>query len=355
MATEKKRRRRGHQQVSLHDVARRAGVSPMTVSRVVSGAPHVQDATRARVQAMIQKLGYSPNLAARNLASAGALRIGVMYGNPSASYTSELLVSLLANSGRIGCQLILEKSTSPRTARAAARRLIDAEVSGVILPTPLCDSLDLLQLFDEAGVPTLAAGTGREDADGLSIRIDNRLAACEMTKYLLSLGHRAIGFIRGHPDMIDCEQRYQGFEDALRDAGLAASPTLVKQGQYTFRSGLIAAEELLAATPRPTAIFASNDEMAAGVLAAAHKCRLEVPQDLSIAGFDDAPLATTLWPSLTTIRQPIDTLTELALGMLAAEIRRRRAGAPPARVQKKVKLSLIKRDSAAAPPARAGG
>jgi LacI family transcriptional regulator len=341
----KKRRRLSQNVVTLHDVAKHAGVSPMTVSRFVDGSRVVRDS--ARVKAAIEELGYLPNAAARTLASASALKIGLMCGNPSATFTSEFLVDLLEHCSRIGCQLRLEKNVAPRTERASAQKLIRENVDGVILPTPHCDSQALLRQFDEAKVVTVAVGTGRVDAEGLSLRIDNLRAAQEMTRYLLSLGHRDIGFILGHPRQIDSAQRFEGFVAALEAAGLTPPSNRVKQGYYTYRSGFVAAAELLKGKDRPTAIFASNDDMAAGALAAAHRLRLEVPGDLSIVGFDDTPLATTIWPSLTTIRQPVGELTRLALDMLTGEIRRRRNGMPPLRRQEAVKLTLVKRASTA--------
>jgi LacI family transcriptional regulator len=340
-----KRSRLKHSVVTLHDVAKHAGVSPMTVSRFIGGSRKVRDS--ARVKAAIEKLGYSPNAAARSLASAGALKIGLIYGNPSATFTSEFLVDLFEHCSRMGYQLLLNKCTAPRKWRAIAQKLIRGSVDGVILPTPLCDSHALLRQFDEAGVVTVAVGTGRADAEGLSLRIDNLWAAQEMTRYLLSLGHRDIGFIVGHPRQIDSAQRFQGFVAAFEAAGLAVPSSRVKQGHYTYRSGFIAASELLQGKDRPTAIFASNDDMAAGALAAAHRLKLDVPRDLSIVGFDDTPLATTIWPNLTTIRQPVGELTRLALEMLAKEIRRRRNGKPHSQRQEAVKLTLVKRASAA--------
>jgi len=347
-----RRRRRGRNAVTLHDVARRAGVSPMTVSRVIGGQNNVSEPMRARVNVAIEKLGYSPDSAARTLASAGTLKVGLLYGNPSATFTSEFLVDLLENSGRIGCQLILEKCSTAPKAQASAEKLIGKGIDAVLLPTPLCDSLALAQQFERAGIPAVAVGTGRE-APGLSLRIDNFRGAEEMTRYLLALGHRDIGFILGHPRQIDSAQRYEGFVSALRAAGLPIHPKRIKQGQYTYRSGLQAAEQLLKGKDRPTAIFASNDDMAAGALATAHRLKLDVPQDLSIVGFDDTPLATTIWPRLTTIRQPVKELTRVALAMAVEEIRRRRAGETPTRRQEIVKLALMKRDSAAPPRSRA--
>jgi LacI family transcriptional regulator len=339
--------RRRNTLVTLHDVAKRARVSPMTVSRFLDGSREVRDA--ARVRAAIDELGYSPNTAARSLASAAALKLGLLYGNPSATFTSEFLVDLLESTRRIGCHLLVEKCTTPRRIRAAAAKLIDERVDGVILPTPLCDSPALLAQLRHASIPTVAVGTGRDTHEGLSLRIDNVGAAREMTDYLLSLGHRDIGFILGHPRQIDTAQRYQGFLAALESAGLHAPPKRVRQGQYTYRSGFTAAVQLLKSKDRPTAIFASNDDMAAGALAAAHRMKLEVPRDLSIVGFDDTPLASTIWPSLTTIRQPVAKLTRLAVEFLLEDIRRSRGGKPTQHRQELVKLTLVRRESASRP------
>jgi len=341
----KKKQRLGQNVVTLHDVARRARVSPMTVSRFIGNKREVKDS--ARVKAAIEELGYLPNAAARSLASAKTLKIGLIYGNPSASFTSEFLVVSLEHSSRMGCQLLLERCTSARNEAATAQKLIRGGIDGVILPTPMCDSQSLMQHFDKANVVTVAVGTGRENLKGLSLRIDNFGAAEEMTRYLLSLGHRDIGFIRGHPRQIDSVQRFEGFVAALTAAGVRVEANRVKQGLYTYQSGFVAASELLEGEDRPTAIFASNDEMAAGTLAAAHRLRLDVPNDLSIAGFDDTPLATTIWPSLTTIRQPVEELTRLGLTMLVKEVLRRREGTAQVQRQESVKLTLVKRASTA--------
>jgi LacI family transcriptional regulator len=341
----KKKQRLSQTVVTLHDVAKRAGVSPMTVSRFIGNKREVKDS--ARVKAAIEELGYLPNAAARSLASAKTLKIGLIYGNPSASFTSEFLVVSLEHCSRMGCQLLLERYTGAKNEAVTAQKLIRGGIDGVILPTPMCDSQSLLRYFDKANVVTVAVGTGRENAKGLSLRIDNFGAAEEMTRYLLSLGHRDIGFIRGHPRQIDSVQRFEGFVAALAAAGVRVESNRVKQGLYTYQSGFVAAAELLEGKDRPTAIFASNDDMAAGALAAAHRLRLDVPNDLSIVGFDDTPLATTIWPSLTTIRQPVEELTRLGLTMLVKEVRRRREGKVQVQRQESVKLTLVKRASTA--------
>jgi len=146
----KKRQRRSRSLVTLHDVAKLVGVSPMTVSRFIGGSPNIRDSVRVR--AAIEELRYSPNAAARSLASAGAIHIGLSYGNPSATFSSEFLVDLLENSGRAGCQLAIEKCRSPRSERVTADRLIKGRVAGVILPTPLCASQALLSQFEQASM-----------------------------------------------------------------------------------------------------------------------------------------------------------------------------------------------------------
>jgi LacI family transcriptional regulator len=344
----KKTRRRRRNAVTMHEVARHVGVSPMTVSRVLSGDAKVRAETRERVQAAIAKLGYSPNVAARNLAKAATVHIGLLYNNPSAAYMNELLVGVLEQSSHAGCQVLLEKCGS-RNERSVIEKLLRDGVSGIILPPPLSDSKVALDTVRAAHLPFIAVATGRPAADGLSVRINDFEAAAAMTRYLLSLGHHNIGFIIGAPNQTASGERYAGFAAALGERGLTARPEWVKQGQFTYRSGLQAAEQLLSGARRPSAIFASNDDMAAAAIAVAHRLRLEVPADLTIVGFDDTPLATTIWPALTTIRQPVAAMARKAIEMLLEEIRLRAAGSTLGPQQQIVSFSLVKRESSAAP------
>ena len=337
--------RRGNNVVTIHEVARHAGVSPMTVSRVVNGESNVRESTRAKVSASIRALHYSPNLAARSLASANAVRVGLLYSNPSAAYLSEFLVGSLEQSSISGCQLIIEKSDGPDSERAAIEKMVRTGADGVILPPPLCDSEEALSAVAEADIPAVVVATGRP-APGLSaVSIDDFAAAHSMTRRLLSLGHKEIGFIMGHPNQTASEQRYKGFMAGLHEAGIKADPKLVAQGYFTYRSGLEAAEKLLRLPRRPTAIFASNDDMAAATVAVAHRMGLDVPRDVTIAGFDDTPLATTVWPALTTVRQPIAEMAREAVKLLLDQIRRKRSGAEPEPVQKLLEFTLIPRES----------
>ena len=317
---------------TIKDVARLAGVSPMTVSRVVNGSEYVSIATRQTVQRAVRELGYSPNLAARNLASERGERLGLLYGNPSSAYLSEFLVGALEAATRHGVQLVLEKcEPTPAASRKAVRRLLAGAVVGVVLPPPLCEAAVVRSELTAARLPLVTVAAGRPPPDAMCVRIDDYTAALEMTRYLIGLGHERLAFIKGHPNQSASEERWLGFTAALEEAARArhagrAAPHM-EQGFFSFRSGLDAARKLLAAEPAPTAIFASNDDMAAAVIAEAHRRGLDVPRDLTVVGFDDTLIASTIWPELTTIQQPIARMAAEAVDMLVGSVRGARAGA----------------------------
>lgn len=341
----RKSARRGGKVVTIHDVARHAGVSPMTVSRVINGETNVRDETRANVMSSIKALRYSPNQAARSLASASAIRIGLLYSNPSSAYLSEFLVGSLEQSSISGCQLVIEKCDSPNSERAAIAKLDSTGADGVILPPPLCDSEEALSAVAEAGIPAVVVATGRPASQLCAVSINDFEAARSMTRHLISLGHTQIGFIKGHPNQTASAERYKGFVAGMAEAGLEISPKQMAQGYFTYRSGLEAAEMLLRGAKKPSAIFATNDDMAAATMAVAHRRELDVPRDLAIAGFDDTPLATTVWPALTTVRQPIAEMAREAVQLLFEQIRARRAGAPQKVVHKLLDFTLVQRES----------
>ncbi len=335
--------------VTIKDVARHAGVSPMTVSRVVNGSQYVSDATRQTVMQAVRQLGYSPNIAARNLASARGERMGLLYGNPSASYLSEFLVGALDAATRHGVQLVLEKCELTATAsRRAVRRLVAGGVVGVVLPPPLCESAVIRAELQAAHMQIVAVAAGRPALDLMCVRIDDFAAAREMTRYLLAFGHERLGFIKGHPNQTASEERWRGFVCAVEAHGQLPAPR-VEQGFFTFRSGLDAARKLLATEPLPTAIFASNDDMAAAVMAEAHRRALEVPHDLTVVGFDDSLIASTIWPGLTTIHQPIAQMAGEAVDMLVTAVRGGKHGASAEAPHRLVAHELIARESAAPP------
>jgi LacI family transcriptional regulator len=310
---------------TLYDVAEYAKVSGMTVSRVINGSAHVSEKTREKVMRAIDKLGYKVNVAAR-AARVGTLRVGLLYSNPSAAFLSAFLVGAMGQCSQSGAELILEHCEDLKGQRKAIDRLIAKGADGILVPPPLCDSRAALKHLKEIGMPTVAVATAKPSPQASAVRIDDYDGACAMTKYLLSIGHRDIGFIKGDPEHTPAQLRYQAFIDTMRDEGLQVPAERIAQGLFTYRSGLQAARELLSQKTRPTAIFASNDDMAAAAIAVAHGMHLQVPDDIAIAGFDDTPVAVTVWPELTTIHQPIGDMGRAAVSLVVDQIRARRAG-----------------------------
>src|SRR6186713_532198 len=337
--------RRQRNAPKISDVAARAGVSPMTVSRVINGESNVREETRERVEAAIKALDYSPSSAARTLAGGEEIRIGLLHSNPSFNYLSQLLVGSLDQASRLNVQLIVEKCDDEAEEQSAVDHLIRARLDGIVLTPPLSESLPVLEAIQKRNIPVVAVATGRAPDWALSVSIDDHAAAYEMTRHLLTLGHTRIGFIKGNPRQTASDERLQGYRDALSDAGIADTPELLVQGLFTYRSGLDAAEKLIDLPNPPSAIFASNDDMAAATVAIAHRRGLDVPGDLTVCGFDDTALATTIWPELTTIRQPIAEMSRAAVDLLVDEIRRRRAGEKDRHQQMLLDFTLVRRQS----------
>lgn len=346
--TKQRSSRRHGDGARIIDVARAAGVSPMTVSRVLSGSSNVSADRRAAVERAIAELDYSPNIAARRLAGAGGLRIGLIYSNPSASYLSEFLVGGLEQARRRDVQLIVEKCDAGSSELEAAQHLLGSGIDGLILPPPLCNFQPLLDLVRAAHVPAVAVASGLP-VDGMaSISIDDFAAARTVTEHLLSLGHRRIGFIVGSPSQTASARRRDGYVAALAAASIDPDPALFAQGDFSYRSGLDASERLLSLAEPPTAIFASNDDMAAATVAIAHRKGLDVPGSLSVCGFDDTPLATTIWPELTTLRQPVAEMASAAIDLLADAITTGRWGAEHEPGHQTFGFTLIRRETDAA-------
>lgn len=305
---------------TIGDVAKRAGVSTMTVSRVVNGTVTVRPETRARVLDAVARLAYRPNAAARSLAASRTYFIGLVYDNPSAGYINELITGLMSGCRRHGYHLAMEKCTEETSGR---RKLLltSADVDGVVLPPPVCDDPDILLALSKAGVVYVRLAPDTDPERSPSVVIDDHAAARDMTRCLLRLGHRRIGFIKGDLVQGASRLRYGGFVEGLAEAGRVPDPRHVAQGYFSYRSGFEAASKILSARQKPTAIFASNDDMAAGAIAAAAHFDLAVPEMLSVAGFDDTSIATTIWPQLTTVHQPIAEMADAATDLLVAALR----------------------------------
>jgi len=335
---------------TIYDVARRVGVSPMTVSRVVNGESNVREATRAAVQKAMRELQFRPNKAARSLAGGTEIRVGLLYNNPSVAYFTEFLMGALEGSGRNGVQLVVSKCkiSDQEAAATAVRDLVKGGINGMVLTAPISEFSDLITELKEHDISMVGVATSAFRGELTCVGIDDHAAAYDMTKYLIGLGHKRIAFIKGHPSHTSSTQRLSGFETAMRDAGVKVEKTRIAQGYNSYRSGMEAAEELLSARVPPTAIFASNDDMASGVLAVAHRKGLVVPRDLSVVGFDDT-IAGSLWPALTTVRQPISDIATTAIDVIVQTLREMRSGNKLEYRRFLVPHQLIVRESAAPP------
>ena len=346
--------RRSRSSPTIADVADAAGVSSMTVSRVINRDPRVLPATMERVAKAVAKLGYVPNAAARSLAGGRQCRIALLHSNPSSAYLSAFLMGSLESAGAGDAQLIVEHcgendGTADLVARLAAHR-----VDAVLLPPPLCDDSGLLAALHKIRKPFAQVATGAPDPCALSVTIDDEAAAHAMTARLIAQGHRRIGFITGNANQTASALRLEGYRRALRDGGMSEDESLIVSGDFTYRSGLEAGETLLSLPARPTAIFASNDDMAAAVIAAAHRHGLDVPGDLSVCGFDDTAIATTIWPELTTIHQPVGEMARLATDLLIASVRADLSGEKGMAKREQLPFRLVARGSDDKPRREAG-
>lgn len=323
----------------------------MTVSRVINGVPTVRETTRRRVDAAIREIGYQPNEAARSLAGARQIHIAVLYAKPSA-FIAELMFGGLEQVRKHNAQFIVEKCSDIAMAQTEIERIVADGADGLLIAPPLADSHQVLDFLEASEIPAVLVTSSRVRDTVCAVGIDAYKAAREMTRHLIEMGHRSIGFIVGHPKHATSALRLAGFRDAMEEAGLEYSDDYVAQGLFTYRSGLDAAERLLALGQRPTAIFASNDDMAAATAAIAHRLGLDVPADLSVCGFDDTPLATLIWPQLTTIHVPIAELSRAAADLLVQAIDARETGKEFSPEHIVLDYTLVRRQSDAPPRVR---
>jgi LacI family transcriptional regulator len=304
--------------VTIQDVSRTAGVSTKTVSRVLNKERYVSDQTRAKVEAAVAALGFHPNLAARALAGGRSFQIALIYDNPSPYYAQNIQAGARARCIEDGYRMIAQPcDAGAATVLDDIASLIDqAQLDGVVLTPPFTDRDDVKDVLVRRGVRFVMTSPAVIDEAVPAAFIDQAKAAEAMTAYLISLGHRRIGLVMGDLRYASSQRRLEGYRNAHMRAGIACDDGLIEQGQYTFDSGSKAAVALLERAAPPSAIFASSDDMAAGVLAAAHRMGIDVPGQLSVAGFDDTDLAGVVWPPLTTIRQPVRDLGYAAVDLL---------------------------------------
>lgn len=306
--------------VTMMDVAKAAGVSMKTVSRVINREENVRDRLRVKVEAAIAELGYVPNLAARSLAAGRAFRIGVLLDNPSPNYTMKIQDGAYAACRRLGYQLVIEHIDTQGADVAADMQamLRNRPMDGMLVTPPATESAAVMDGLEALAIPYARMAPTDFVGRSLAVGMDDRAAAAEMAKHLWDLGHRRFGIVNGPCLHGASGQRREGFLAALAERGVAREDVMQASGDFTFHSGIGAGLGLLRDANRPTAIFAANDDMAAGIFAAAAQIGLIIPRDLSVAGFDDSWIAESVWPGLTTIHQPIAEMAALAVEQLIA-------------------------------------
>jgi LacI family transcriptional regulator len=308
--------------IRIEDVAKAAGVSMKTVSRVLNHEPTVREETRKRVEDVAKAMNYRPDLSARSLAGHKSYLVGLLYDNPSANYLMQILTGVVeaCKEHHYGMVVHPIEYHSPHFLESLESLVVSSKLDGLILTSPITDNDVVLDLLDQLGMPYSCVSPKRREGC-IGVRLEEHDAVCEMMQHLISLGHTRVAHIKGHPSQGASEWRLRGYHTGLRRAGLPYDPALVIDGLFTFESGHRAANLLLDLDPRPTAIFAANDDMAAGVICAIHERGLSIPRDISVCGFDNSPVSKHIFPALTTVNQPTLEMGRMATVQLLKSIR----------------------------------
>lgn len=308
---------------TINDVADLAKVSIKTVSRVLNHEPKVRPSTKERVQKAMEMLEYSPNSSARRLAGNRAYLLGLLYDDPGTTYISNIQIGALKACRNDHYDILIfpcsyKDASLPAT---IAEMVSSVRVDGVLLTPPLCDLPAVRDKLHKTDAPHVVISPGPGYDSQWKVLTNDRQVCARMVHHLAELGHSRIAFVRGasHHHAIDI--RFKGYLDGMAQCGLKVRTAYFGEGDNSFESGMTWGHHLLDLAKPPTAIFCANDDMAAGVMKAAHQKNVSIPRDLSVAGFDDVPLASQTWPSLTTIRQPTQAMAEAAANLLIGRIR----------------------------------
>lgn len=299
---------------TINDIAKIAGVSKRTISRIVNKSPDVRERTREEVRQIIEIVGFKPDPQARGLAFRHSYLVGMIYGNPNPDFVLNLQQGILDGLAHTDYELVVHP-TDRRTLNYLdkARTFIQRQkLRGVVLTPSIAEDESFAAMMREIGCHYVRIAPVSLDDDKRMIVTHDRKGAHMVALHLSSLGHERIGFIAGRQDFLTGTERHDGFKAGLEACGLTLPTTYVAQGDFTFQSGVKAAEQLLSLTPHPTAIFAANDEMAAGALLAIRMAGLRAPDNVSVVGFDDFHIAETVWPRLTTLHSPTRKIGQMA-------------------------------------------
>jgi LacI family transcriptional regulator len=339
--------KKANSKVTINDIARLSGVSKKTVSRVINDSAKVREDTRQKVKAVIEEFGYTPDPQARALALRRSSLIAMIYDNPSPQYVVNMLRGILDGLEGTGFQLVMkpcdrraENFHQDLRAFAEQQRIYSA-----ILPPSVSEDQKLVDELTAVGCRCIRIASVVLDIPANTIKTHDSDGAAQAARHLAELGHERVAHIRG-PDMFrSSHERLRGFREVLGEYGVKLDPAFIAEGGYTFDSGVECATRLLQEKKPPTAIFTGNDEMAIGVYQAARSAGMRIPEDLSVVGFDDTPIASRVWPPLTTVRLPIRDMGRAAAALVLEGINETRA-------KSFVSFSpeLIVRQSTAAPP-----
>ena len=306
---------------TINDVAALAGTSKRTVSRVINRSELVNEATRTRVQNVIDQLNYSPSRQARGLAASRSYLLGLVYDIPTL-FITEIQNGILQVCGEAGYELVVHAcpTDSDRPIDDVSRFISRANLDGVIVLSPVSEIEGLAEALDKSDCNYIRFTSELTGDSWKHVVTDYLPAISEMTNHLVKFGHRDMGFISGPPNTISSQKRHESFERALAANDLEMRSEAVVEGAFTYESGVIAAKQLLSLEQRPTAIFAANDEMAFAIIHVAKDMGLRVPQDLSVVGFDGTPFSTFFIPSLSTIIRRTEEMSSLGTKKLLALI-----------------------------------
>lgn len=299
---------------TIKDVATRAGVSLMTVSRVLNRTGYASDEAKARVEAAAEALGYRPNVFARALPSARSFLIATLVDDAPSAVTAELQRSMIEQCREAGYHLVVDSAPArgdEAELKAVAARLAALRPNGVIVCPPLCDSPRVLALLEQLGAPFVRFSPSRM-GEGPRVGADEIGAARALTDHILAAGHRRVAFVGGDDGLSTL--RLEGFHSAMDTRGL--TPAAIISGVESFEAARWRAAALLEAAPRPTAIVAATDEIALAVIDAARHLDLAVPADLSVAGFGDSDASALALPPLTTIRYSVAAMAAATISFL---------------------------------------
>ena len=309
--------------LTIQDIANHSGVAKVTVSRVINNSSKVTARTRKKVLATMARLNYVPDVRARGLATNKTYLLGlVYYDNPNALYIADIQKGALRTSLKYGYEIIMHPVQDIRSnVNDDVKRFVErTKVDGVVLVSPISQLNDLVAELDSIPVNVVRMSAREIDAKDRVVVSQDRLGEAMVTEHLIELGHSRIAFVTGPKTNVSAQEKLRGYQDSLARHGIPLRKRLIVQGDYTIESGFAAGLKLIERKAPPTAVVAANDQTALGVLKAARVRSVDVPGELSVVGYDDSTFCRVVWPELTSVRQSLDGLGELAAAKLVAQL-----------------------------------